>query len=172
MGNKHNNRNHRNNHRHVFNAHRSRNKPNKHTKAPSTKIPRQRTAPSTSNSPAQNSETPAHPQHTVTIEGSRIINISKLQLCVSELTIHAAKCGSEMKVNGEIRHGLASIFGCSCLKCGHTINLETSQKVQGPRVYKRWECNLAAVWGQMCTGGGQTLTADYGGTWSTCDGQE
>lgn len=101
-------------------------------------------------------ETPAHPQPTVTIEGSRIINISKLQLYISEITIHAAKCGSEMKVNGEIRHGLASIFECSCLKCGHTIKLETSEKVQGPRGYKRWECNLAAVWGQMCTGGGYT----------------
>lgn len=38
----------------------------------------------------------------------------------------------------------------------HYIKLETSNKVKGPRGYNRWECNLAAVWGQVSTGGGHT----------------
>lgn len=40
--------------------------------------------------------------------------------------------------------------------CGHTILLQSSSKVKGPRGYQRWECNLAAVWGQMTTGGGHS----------------
>lgn len=40
------------------------------------------------------------------------------------------------------------------LQTHHT--LETSPKVKGPRNYSRWECNLAAVWGQMATGGGHS----------------
>ena len=34
--------------------------------------------------------------------------------------------------------------------------LETSRKVKGPKRYQQWDCNLAAVWGQMSTGGGHT----------------
>ena len=36
------------------------------------------------------------------------------------------------------------------------IDLYTSEKVKGPNGYTRWECNLAAVWGQMTTGGGHS----------------
>ena len=36
------------------------------------------------------------------------------------------------------------------------IHFATSKKVKGPRGVSRWECNLAAVWGQMTTGGGHT----------------
>ena len=50
--------------------------------------------------------------------------------------------------------GLASILYTECSACGHKINLETSEKVRGPRGYLRWESNLAAVWGQMASGGG------------------
>ena len=59
-------------------------------------------------------------------------------------------------MKGESRDGLASILSTSCSTCGDVIQLETSDKVQGPRGYRRWECNLAAVWGQMSTGGGHT----------------
>ena len=34
------------------------------------------------------------------------------------------------------------------------LKLETSAKVTCPRGSRRWECNIAAVWGQMATGGG------------------
>jgi len=54
------------------------------------------------------------------------------------------------------KDGLASVIKTKCSACNHTIVLETSEKVKGPRGHKRWECNLAAVWGQMVTGGGHS----------------
>ena len=72
-------------------------------------------------------------------------------------------------------YGLASILSASCSICNHTIQLETSKEVKGPKDYcrygdlkyhgidhhswvffDRWECNLAAMWAQMCTGGGHS----------------
>ena len=101
------------------------------------------------------------PSHTeqqthVSIEGSRIINIDKLLLFIDRLTSHTVQCGGAVILQGEVRDGLASILSTSCSTCGDVIQLETSDKVQGPRGYRRWECNLAAVWGQMSTGGGHT----------------
>ena len=34
------------------------------------------------------------------------------------------------------------------------VKLESSVKIVGPKGIKRWECNVAAVWGQIATGGG------------------
>ena len=59
-------------------------------------------------------------------------------------------------MNGETRDGLASILLGECSVCKHTITLATSKEVKGPRGYSRWECNLAAVWGQMAIGGGRS----------------
>ena len=64
--------------------------------------------------------------------------------------------GGSVVLTGEVRDGLASIMSSHCSTCNHTITLETAQKVKGPRGYRRWECNLAAVWGQMVTGGGHS----------------
>ena len=41
-------------------------------------------------------------------------------------------------------------------KCNQSFQLETSKKVKGPRGCNRFECNLAAVWGQMATGTGHS----------------
>ena len=90
------------------------------------------------------------------IEGSRIINMDKLKQYTNDLTLHASRCDGSIILNGEIRHGLASIFSGTCSKCEHTITLETSSKVKGPSGYTRWECNLGAVWAQMATGGGHS----------------
>ena len=38
--------------------------------------------------------------------------------------------------------------------CGTEIEFPTSSKVNCKGSQQRWECNLAAVWGQMATGGG------------------
>ena len=89
-------------------------------------------------------DTQAHTP-TVKIEGSRIINMQKLQQHINELTVHATKCGGSIILTGEERDGLASILSSHCSTCNHTITLETAQKVKGPRGYRRWECNLAAV---------------------------
>ena len=47
---------------------------------------------------------------TVTVEGSRTINIHKLSEYLNELTVHAAKCGGAFTLDGETRDGLASII--------------------------------------------------------------
>lgn len=58
-------------------------------------------------------------------------------------------------MKGELCDGLASILSTSS-KCGDVMQLETSDKVQGLHGYRQWECNLAAIWGEMSTGGGHT----------------
>ena len=92
----------------------------------------------------------------VTIQGSRIINLEKLQKYINQLTVHAAQCGGKIVLTGETKAGLASIMSSRCSACSYTVSLETSCKVKGPRGKRQWECNLAAVWGQMSTGGGHS----------------
>lgn len=82
--------------------------------------------------------------------------MQKLQQYINELTVHATKCGGSVILTGEERDGLASILSSNCSTCNHTITLETAEKVKGPHGYRRWECNLAVVWGQMTTGGGHS----------------
>ena len=98
------------------------------------------------------------------LPGSRIINLEKLQQYTNSLTSHAAQCGSNIMLTGEKKDGLASIISSRCSKCGHSITLETSHKVTGRKGYQRWECNLAAVWGQMSTGGGHSRLQETMGT--------
>ena len=95
-------------------------------------------------------------EKTVRIDGTRIINIDKLKQYLNDLTIHAAQCGGAFTLAGETREVLASILAGRCSLCYHTISLETSPKVKGPKQYRRWECNLATVWGHMVTGGGHS----------------
>ena len=49
---------------------------------------------------------------------------------------------------------MASIIAYRCCGCGDQISLATSTKVISPEGNKYWSINLAAVWGQMATGGG------------------
>ena len=58
-------------------------------------------------------------------------------------------------LTGETKHGLASILQGQCSICSHKITLETSPKVRGARGYPQWECNVAAMWDEMVTGGGE-----------------
>ena len=95
----------------------------------------------------------------VEIDGARIVNISQLEQYINELTCHAAKCeksAGNVVLVGERKDGLASIIRTECSGCGHVVKLETSTKAAGPSGYNCWEVNLAAVWGQMCTGGGHS----------------
>ena len=73
----------------------------------------------------------------VSIEGSRIINIEKLQDYIDDLNKHSSECGGSIILSGERRDGLASILAGSCSACEKTIKLETSNKVKGPRGYCR-----------------------------------
>ncbi len=131
MGSNKNKLHHRNNHRHVY---RKKKLPYKYKKSP-----------------------PLHKHLEMTLKnGSRIINLNKLQQYTDDLTAHAARCKGSILLYGETRQGLASILRGHCSVCNHTIILESSQKVRGPKGYPQWECNLAAVWGEMVTGGGHS----------------
>ena len=136
MGNNKNKRNNNNNHRHVFVK---RCHPEKY-KGKSVQCT-QRKQKSTSHDGLQ---------------GCRIINIQQLQQYITTLSSHAVQCSSDIVLVGERRDGLASIISSRCSKCGYNIPLETSTKVRGAKGYQRWECNLAAVWYQMSTGGGDS----------------
>ena len=98
------------------------------------------------------------------LQGSRIINMGKLQQYIATVTTHAANCGGDIVLVGESRDGLASIIFSKCSKCEYNIRFDTSTKVKGPNGYQRWECNLAAVWGQMSTGGGHSKLQETMGT--------
>ena len=130
MGSKKNKRSHYNDHRHVF---KRRWHAKKYKKRARTNV-----------------------EKSGRVDGSRIINLEKLQEYINTLTVHAAQCAGDILLAGEKRDGLASIISTRCSQCDHSILLETSHKVKGPRGYRRWECNLAAVWGQMSTGGGHS----------------
>ena len=49
---------------------------------------------------------------------------------------------------------MASILSANCSHCRLEIAFPTSTKISGVGSGKRWEYNVAAVWGQMCSGGG------------------
>ena len=94
-------------------------------------------------------------------DGSRIVNISQLEKYLDELTHHVSQCDNAGKVmlTAEKKDGLASVISTQCSSCGFKINLQTSRKVCCVTGYSGWEVNIAAVWGQMTTGGGHsTLT--------------
>ena len=70
-------------------------------------------------------------------QGSRIVDVDKLQQYTDDITEHAAQCAGSIELNREGRKGLASTFTGECSTCQHTISLETSKKVKGPRGYNR-----------------------------------
>ena len=74
----------------------------------------------------------------VAIEGSRIVNMEKLQEYTDSLTKHSSTCQGTIILSGESRDGLASILTGQCTACSHTIKLQTSKKVKGPRGYRRF----------------------------------
>lgn len=145
MGNRKNRKYHRNQHRFTFH----RRRPRKGSEAQES-------------IPVENREPTVEVNgSSVEIDGSRIVNISQLEKYITELSRHIACCNStgNVMLTAEKRDGLASIISTQCSTCGYKVDLETSRKVSGRTGYSRWEVNLAAVWGQMSTGGGHsTLT--------------
>ena len=73
----------------------------------------------------------------VRLEGSRIVNLYKLQQYTDRLTHHSSNCNGSMVLCGEGRDGLASVLTAKCSTYGISFNLETSKKVKGPRGYYR-----------------------------------
>ena len=96
---------------------------------------------------------------------SRIINLGQLNDHLNKIAVHAATCepyqnkidsfpNDMMLIMEQARYGMASIIAYRCCGCGDQISLATSTKVISPEGNKYWSINLAAVWGQMATGGG------------------
>ncbi len=90
------------------------------------------------------------------LEGSRVINLKRLQQYSKDLSQHSSSCDGPVVLDQEKRAGMASVLKGDCTSCGKAVTLETSSKVKGPKGYCRWEANLAAVWGQMATGAGHS----------------
>ena len=88
------------------------------------------------------------------LQGSRIVDMGNLASSVKEVTRHSAECGGQCIVDGEVMHaGLAAVLKISCDRCGEEFRLQTSEKVSTADG-KRWKVNVAAVLGQIATGGG------------------
>ncbi len=77
------------------------------------------------------------------LEGSRIINLAQLAAFIRKISEHSASCqqGTIMLTGKRNR---CSVQRLCCLE----VAIPTS-KVSGVVAGQRWECNLAAVWGQM-----------------------
>ena len=96
---------------------------------------------------------------------SCIVNLGQLNNYLNKIAVHAATCEAYQNRIGsspnemtlimeEARYGMASILAYQCCGCGNQISFASSTKVTSPEGNKYWTCNLAAVWGQMATGGG------------------
>lgn len=70
------------------------------------------------------------------------------------LTKHSATCGGECTLQGETMHsGLAVVLSAVCSKCKQLFTINTSKRLTMNKS-KKWAINVAAVLGQMSTGGG------------------
>ena len=93
------------------------------------------------------------------LNSNRIIALNQLQHSAEIIANHIATCKSyndtsTMTINEKRREGLASELTICCSGCKEELSVATSSKVKGPSGHQYWENNLAAVWGQMSTGGG------------------
>ena len=98
-------------------------------------------------------------------DGSRIVNLDKLQEHLQVISQHAAPCqscadyalsGNQAIVLVSVRdhNRLCSILNSRCAGYQEEFQFAASSRVQGISGGCYWECNLAAVWGQMATGEG------------------
>ena len=74
-----------------------------------------------------------------------------------DISAHFNSCKGNVSFIGETYcNGMVSILSAKCCHCRLEIAFSTSTKIDGVSSGKRWECNVATVWGQMCNGGGHT----------------
>ena len=89
--------------------------------------------------------------------GSRIMDIDNLGMGLKEVSSHSAQCGGICILEGETMHaGLASVLSVKCVKCESKFRIESLKRVKTADGHQRWVVNVAAVLGQMATGGGAT----------------
>ena len=103
-------------------------------------------------------QTTVTPESSTGLNGSRIINLHSLGKFIETVSQHSATCSiGVVKLQGEkYQNGVASILSACCTVCHYELTFPTSSKVSGLSGGKRWECNMAAVWGQMSIGGGHS----------------
>ena len=91
-----------------------------------------------------------------------MVNMDQLQKFVVQVSSHSRSCqNGSISLTGErYREGLASVLSATSSGCRMEVAFPTSSKVTGLGGGQRWECNLAAVWGQMSTGGGHAPLAE------------
>ena len=100
-------------------------------------------------------------QHTLTnlhLEGSRIINLHKLHDAIRTITQHSAACKSPVKLIGEAkRNGLSTTLLVKCDKCSEEFLFTSCNKIDLKKpddtIRSTCQSNVAAVMGQMSTGG-------------------
>ena len=96
------------------------------------------------------------------VGGCRIVYMDQLQKFVAQVSSHSHSCkNGSISLTGErYREGLASVLSATCSGCRMEVAFPTSSKVTGLGGDQQWECNLAAVWGQMSTGRGHAPLAE------------
>ena len=91
--------------------------------------------------------------NTITPTGSRIVDLENLAEGVCTISTHSANCGGPCILEDtKCRAGLAVILIVRCTKCQKKFEIHTSSKVQNQK--GMWQVNIAAVLGQVITGGG------------------
>ena len=105
---------------------------------------------------SQQKENVAPPESAPSLDGSRIINLKQLESFISDVSSHSQSCrlGTISLIGETYRNGMSSVLSAKCSSCRADIAFSTSHKIGGVGNGKRWESNLAAVWGQMASGGG------------------
>ena len=105
---------------------------------------------------SQQKENVAPPESAPSLDGSRIINLKQLESFISDVSSHSQSCrlGTISLIGETYRNGMSSVLSAKCSSCRADIAFSTSHKIGGVGSGKRWESNLAAVWGQMASGGG------------------
>ena len=116
--------------------------------------------------------------HKVNHDSNRIINLTNLKEHLQVVSQHAATCQqcTNKALSGyqaitligeQNRQGLCSVLTSRCTGCRIEFKFSTSSRVKGMSGGRYWECNLAAVWGQMAIGGGHAPLTVNGCAWRT-----
>lgn len=93
------------------------------------------------------------------LEGSRIISLQKLHDAIRTITQHSAACKSPVDLIGEVqRNGLSTTLLARCDKCNEEFLFTSCNKINLKKpdgtIRSTYQSNVAAVMGQMSTGGG------------------
>lgn len=96
----------------------------------------------------------SHTVQNCSIDGCRIVNVAQLAKNIYDLTAHSATCGGACYIEGETNAGLAVVFSAVCSKCEAHYTIRSSHQITASDGKKCWAVNMAAVLGQISTGGG------------------